>query len=178
MLRIILFVLIPVFLMCGFAESKSTLSKKYTPHGNPGGRHFEDDKDFAKLYKLYEKRKKLLISKKKPQPYKTKEQNDASSGQGGCIVNDKQEDAMVNKHGINLTRLKDAVFIDNSAGNRLAKDQEIKMQEIKQDEQEQKTVPEQQESAGQEKKVSTMNITVKDASSRRRTCLHDPIIDK
>ncbi|WP_341811918.1 TRP75-related protein [Wolbachia endosymbiont (group A) of Conops quadrifasciatus] len=178
MLRIfskVLFIL--MFLVSSFftvhsAEAKSKLSKRYIPPGNPGGANFHTDKDFAESYKLYEKRRELLKKKKSQDRAinkedlikKLKERKIASldnepNEMEACIVDD-EESAMINQHGINITRLKGAVFIDQEP---------VSQYESKQHEQEEKKV-----TSTREKKVSPINITIKETPSRR-TCSHDSI---
>lgn len=175
MLRIfskVLFIL--MFLVSSFftvhsAEAKSKLSKRYIPPGNPGGANFHTDEDFAESYKLYEKRRELLKKKKSQDRAinkedlikKLKEKKIASldnepNDMEACIVDD-EESAMINQHGINIARLKGAVFIDQEP---------VSQYESKQHEQEGNST--------REKKVSPINITIKETPSRR-TCSHDSI---
>ncbi|WP_349968396.1 TRP75-related protein [Wolbachia endosymbiont of Armadillidium arcangelii] len=156
------------------AKSKVKLSKRYIPPGNPGGTNFHIDEDFAESYKLYEKRGEIL-KKKKLQGQsnanvnkedlikKLKEKKIASldnepNDVRACIVED-EEDAMINQHGINLARLKGAVFIDQEPVSQYESEQH-----------------EQEGNSTREKKVSPINITIKETPSRR-TCSHDSITD-
>ncbi|OJH31224.1 hypothetical protein Wxf_01901 [Wolbachia endosymbiont of Armadillidium vulgare] len=156
------------------AKSKVKLSKRYIPPGNPGGTNFHIDEDFAESYKLYEKRREIL-KKKKLQGQsnanvnkedlikKLKEKKIASldnepNDVRACIVED-EEDAMINQHGINLARLKGAVFIDQEPVSQYESEQH-----------------EQEGNSTREKKVSPINITIKETPSRR-TCSHDSITD-
>ncbi|MGL9719009.1 MAG: TRP75-related protein [Wolbachia sp.] len=152
------------------AKSKVKLSKKYVPQGNPGGTNFHEDEDFAESYRLYEKRRELLKKKKlqgqananidkenlakKLREKKIALLNNKPSDMEACIVEDG-EDAMVNRHGINITRLKGAVFIDQAQYE-----------------------GEQLESKQQEGKRATTtrekNVTIKDTSSKK-TCSRDSI---
>ncbi|MDR1139821.1 MAG: TRP75-related protein [Rickettsiales bacterium] len=159
------------------AKSKVKLSKKYVPQGNPGGTNFHEDEDFAESYRLYEKRRELLKKKKlqgrananidkENLAKKLKEKKIAllsskPSDMEACIVED-EEDAMVNQHGINITRLKGAVFIDQAQyeGEQL----ESKRQEGK------------KATATREKKISPINVTIKDTPSKK-TCSRDSIAD-
>ncbi|UPA55180.1 TRP75-related protein [Wolbachia pipientis] len=181
MLRIfskVLFIL--MFLVSSFftvhsAEAKSKLSKRYIPPGNPGGASFHTDEDFAESYKLYEKRRELLKKKKSQDRAinkedlikKLKEKKIASldnepNDMEACIVDD-EESAMINQHGINIARLRGAVFIDQEP---------VFQYENKQHESEQQE--EKKVTSTREKKVSSMNITIKETPSRR-TCSHDSI---
>lgn len=183
MLRIfskVLFIL--MFLVSSFftvhsaeAKSKVKLSKKYIPPGNPGGANFHTDEDFAESYKLYEKRRELLKKKKSQDRAinkedlikKLKEKKIASldnepNDMEACIVDD-EESAMINQHGINIARLKGAVFIDQEP---------VSQYESKQHESEQQEGK--KVTSTREKKVSPINITIKETPSRR-TCSHDSI---
>ncbi|WP_341819637.1 TRP75-related protein [Wolbachia endosymbiont (group A) of Brachyopa scutellaris] len=181
MLRIfskVLFILI--FLVSSFftvhsAEAKSKLSKRYIPPDNPGGANFHTDEDFAESYKLYEKRRELLKKKKLQDRAinkedlikKLKEKKIASldnelNDMEACIVDD-EESAMINQHGINIARLKGAVFIDQEP---------VSQYESKQHESEQQEGK--KVTSTREKKVSPINITIKETPSRR-TCSHDSI---
>jgi len=181
MLRIfskVLFIL--MFLVSSFftvhsAEAKSKLSKRYIPPGNPGGANFHTDEDFAESYKLYEKRRELLKKKKSQDRAinkeglikKLKEKKIASldnepNDMEACIVDD-EESAMINQHGINIARLKGAVFIDQEP---------VFQYESEQHESEQQEGKE--VTSTREKKVSPINITIKETPSRR-TCSHDSI---
>lgn len=181
MLRIfskVLFIL--MFLVSSFftvhsAEAKSKLSKRYIPPGNPGGASFHTDEDFAESYKLYEKRRELLKKKKSQDRAINKEDlikklkekkiaslNNEPNDMEACIVDD-EESAMINQHGINIARLRGAVFIDQEP---------VLQYENKQHESEQQE--EKKVTSTREKKVSPMNITIKKTPSRK-TCSHDSI---
>ncbi|MBA8755188.1 TRP75-related protein [Wolbachia endosymbiont of Drosophila bicornuta] len=181
MLRVfskILFIL--MFLVSSFftvhsAEAKSKLSKRYIPPGNPGGANFHTDEDFAESYKLYEKRRELLKKKKLQDRAINKEDlikklkekkiatldNDTNDMEA-CIVDD-EESTMINQHGINIARLRGAVFIDQES---------VFQYENKQHESEQQE--EKKVTSTREKKVSPINVTIKETPSRR-TCSHDSI---
>ncbi|MDM8335645.1 TRP75-related protein [Wolbachia pipientis] len=162
------------------AKSKVKLSKKYKPPGNPGGASFHEDEDFAESYKLYEKRRELLKKKKlqgrananinrESLAKKLKEKkiavlNKEPSGVEACIIDD-EKDAMVNRHGINIARLKGAVFIDHEPIS------EYKGEQCKGKRQAGKRV-----TATREKKISPINVTIKDTPSKR-TCSRDSIAD-
>lgn len=168
----VLFIL--MFLVSGFftvhsAEAKSKLSKRYIPPGNPGGASFHTDEDFAESYKLYEKRRELLKKKKSQDRAinkedlikKLKEKKIASldnepNDMEACIVDD-EESAMINQHGINIARLRGAVFIDQEPVSQYEHEQEEK-----------------KVTSTREKKVSPINITIKETPSRK-TCSHDSI---
>ncbi|NUX01566.1 hypothetical protein GO685_03595 [Wolbachia endosymbiont of Madathamugadia hiepei] len=159
------------------AKSKVKLSKKYVPQGNPGGANFHEDEDFAESYKLYEKRRELLKKKKlqgrananidkENLAKKLKEKKIALLGNKpsdieACIVED-EKDAMVNQHGINITRLKGAVFIDQAQYE--DEQLESKRQEGK------------KATTTREKKISPINVTIKDTPSKK-TCSRDSIAD-
>ncbi|TLW86276.1 TRP75-related protein [Wolbachia endosymbiont of Drosophila santomea] len=181
MLRVfskILFIL--MFLVSSFftvhsAEAKSKLSKRYIPPGNPGGANFHTDENFAESYKLYEKRRELLKKKKLQDRAinkedlikKLKEKKIASldnepNDMEACIVDD-EESTMINQHGINIARLRGAVFIDQES---------VFQYENKQHESEQQE--EKKVTSTREKKVSPINVTIKETPSRR-TCSHDSI---
>ncbi|BET34918.1 MULTISPECIES: TRP75-related protein [Wolbachia] len=178
----ILFILIFGFFAIHNAEAKSKvkLSKRYIPPGNPGGANFHVDEDFAESYKLYEKRRALLKKKKLQGQInaninkedlikKLKEKKIASldnepNNVGACIVED-EEDAMINQHGINLARLKGAVFIDQEPVS------QYESKQHKSEQQKGKNV-----TSTREKKVSPINVTIKESPSRR-TCSHDSITD-
>lgn len=181
MLRVfskILFIL--MFLVSSFftvhsAEAKSKLSKRYIPPGNPGGANFHTDEDFAESYKLYEKRRELLKKKKLQDRAinkedlikKLKERKIASldnepNDMGACIVDD-EESTMINQHGINIARLRGAVFIDQES---------VFQYENKQHKSEQQE--ERKVTSTREKKVSPINVAIKETPSRR-TCSHDSI---
>lgn len=162
------------------AKSKVKLSKRYIPPGNPGGTNFHADEEFADSYKLYEKRREIL-KKRKLQGQtnvnvnkedlikKLKEKKIASLDKepnevGACIVED-EEDAMINQHGINLARLKGAVFIDQEPVS------QYESKQHKSEQQKGKKV-----TSTREKKVSPINVTIKESPSRR-TCSHDSITD-
>ncbi|QOD38617.1 TRP75-related protein [Candidatus Wolbachia massiliensis] len=188
MLRIlseVLFIL--MFLISSFfitydaeAKSKTKLSERYTPQGNPGGANFHEDEDFAESYKLYKKRRELLKKKKLQDranikinkenlAKKLKEKKIAildnePSDTEVCIVDD-EEDAMVNQYGINIARLKGAIFIDQEP----IVQYEDKQHESKQQEEKKAT-------SVREKKVSPINVTIKDTPSKR-TCSRDSIAD-
>ncbi|MFP3023573.1 MAG: TRP75-related protein [Wolbachia sp.] len=178
----VLFILI--FLVSSFftvhnveAKSKVKLSKRYIPPGNPGGTNFHVDEEFADSYKLYEKRREIL-KKRKLQDLainkedlikKLKEKKIASldnepNNVGACIVEDG-EDAMINQHGINLARLKGAVFIDQEPVS------QYESKQHKSEQQKGKKV-----SSTREKKVSPINVTIRETPSKR-TCSHDSITD-
>lgn len=178
----VLFILIFGFFAIHNAEAKSKvkLSKRYIPPGNPGGANFHADEEFAESYKLYEKRREIL-KKKKLQVQsnaninkedlikKLKEKKIASLDNepnevGACIVED-EEDAMINQHGINLARLKGAVFIDQEPVS------QYESKQHKSEQQKGKKV-----TSTREKKVSPINVTIKETPSRR-TCSHDSITD-
>ncbi|AGJ99341.1 hypothetical protein wNo_09630 [Wolbachia endosymbiont of Drosophila simulans wNo] len=182
----VLFILI--FLVSSFftvhnveAKSKVKLSKKYIPPGNPGGTNFHADEEFADSYKLYEKRREIL-KKRKLQGQtnvnvnkedlikKLKEKKIASldnepNNVGACVVEDG-EDAMINQHGINLARLKGAVFIDQEPVSQYESKQHKKSEQQKG----------KKATSTREKKVSPINVTIKETPSRR-TCSHDSITD-
>ncbi|WP_264338607.1 TRP75-related protein [Wolbachia endosymbiont (group A) of Cheilosia soror] len=181
MLRIfskILFIL--MFLVSSFftvhsAEAKSKLSKRYIPPGNPGGANFHTDEDFAESYKLYEKRRELLKKKKSQDRAINKEDlikklkekkivslDNEPNDMEACIVDD-EESAMINQHGINIARLKGAVFVDQEP---------VSQYENKQHESEQQE--EKKVTSTREKKVSPINVTIKETPSRRM-CSHDSI---
>lgn len=162
------------------AKSKVKLSEKYKPPGNPGGANFHEDEDFAESYKLYEKRRELLKKKKlqgrtnanidkENLAKKLKEKKIAildnePSDVEACIIED-EEDAMVNQHGINIARLKGAVFIDQGPTSQYEGEQrESKQQERK------------KVTAIREKKISPINITIRDTPSKK-TCSNDSITD-
>ncbi|MCV3769321.1 MAG: TRP75-related protein [Wolbachia pipientis] len=176
---------IPMFLISSFliintteAKSKIKLSEKYKPPGNPGGTNFYKDEDFAESYKLYEKRRKLLKKKKLQNQANTninKENlakklkkkinilNNRLSNSEACIINDEKE-AMINQHGINLARLKGAIFIDQEQVPK------YKNEQCKDKYQEETKVK-----ATQEKKNPPINI-VKN-TLLKKTCSHDAITD-
>lgn len=79
-----------------------------------------------------------------------------------CIVDD-EESAVINQHGINIARLKGAVFIDQEP---------VFQYESKQHENEQQEGK--KVTSTREKKVSPINITIKETPSRR-TCSRDSI---
>ncbi|MGL9762148.1 MAG: TRP75-related protein [Wolbachia sp.] len=159
------------------AKSKVKLSKKYVPQGNPGGTNFHEDEDFAESYRLYEKRRELLKKKKlqgrananidkENLAKKLKEKKIAllsnkQSDMEACIVED-EKDAMVNQHGINITRLKGAVFIDQAQYE--SEQLENKRQEGKKD------------TTTREKKISPINVTIKDTTSKK-ICSRDSTAD-
>ncbi|MGL9681821.1 MAG: TRP75-related protein [Wolbachia sp.] len=150
------------------AKSKVKLSKKYIPQGNPGGTNFHEDEDFAESYRLYEKRRELLMKKKlqsranvnidkKKLAKKLKEKKIAlldnkQSNMEACIVED-EKDAMINQHGINITCLKGAIFMDQTQ----YEDEQLenKLQEGK------------KATTTQEKKISPINVTIKDTISKK-----------
>ncbi|MGL9718928.1 MAG: TRP75-related protein [Wolbachia sp.] len=176
----ILMFLVSSFFIVNSAEAKSKvkLSEKYKPTGNPGGTNFHEDEDFAKSYKLYEKRRELLKKKKlqgrananinkENLAKKLKEKkiaildNEPSDAEA-CIVEDEKDD-MVNQHGINIARLKGAVFIDQGPVYEYENEQrEGKQQEGK------------KVTTAREKKISPINVTVKDTTSKK-TCSRDSI---
>lgn len=181
MLRVfskILFIL--MFLVSSFftvhsAEAKSKLSKRYIPPGNPGGANFHTDEDFAESYKLYEKRRELLKKKKlqdrainkedlikKLKERKIASLDNETNDMEACIVDD-EESTMINQHGINIARLRGAVFIDQES---------VFQYENKQHKSEQQE--ERKVTSTREKKVSPINVTIKETPSRR-TCSHDSI---
>jgi hypothetical protein len=188
MLRIfskVLFIL--MFLISSFfiahnaeAKSKVKLSKKYIPPGNPGGTNFHADEDFAESYKLYEKRRELLKKKKlqdranidinkenlvkKLKEKKIASLDHESSDVEACIIDD-EENTMVNQHGINIARLKGAVFIDQEPVSQYEGEQHESEQ------QEEKKV-----TSTREKKISPINVTIKETPSRK-ICSHDSIAD-
>ncbi|MGL9733227.1 MAG: TRP75-related protein [Wolbachia sp.] len=158
------------------AKSKVKLSKKYVPQGNPGGTSFYEDEDFAESYRLYEKRRELLKKKKlqsrananmnkESLAKKLKEKKIAllsnkSNDMKSCMV-ENEKDAMINQHGINITRLKGAVFIDQAQ-------YEDEQFESKQQEGKKSTTI-------REKKKFPINITIKDSTSKK-TCSRDSIV--
>jgi len=171
--------LILMLLICSFfvmynAEARMKLSRKYIPPGNPGGANFNADEEFAESYKLYKKRRELLKKKKlqgKANKKFTKESlaqtlkeknivNSYNEYQEACIVDD-EEDAMIDQYGINLARLKGAVFIDR--------------EEILHDNNEQNRPK--KFSAMQEKKVSPVSVTIQDTSFEKMICTNDSIND-
>ncbi|WCR58180.1 TRP75-related protein [Wolbachia endosymbiont of Ctenocephalides felis wCfeJ] len=160
------------------AKSKIKLSEKYKPPGNPGGANFNEDEDFAESYKLYEKRRELLKKKKlqgradanmkkESLAKKLKEKkiailNNELNDVEACIIDD-EGDAMINQHGINIARLRGAVFIDQGS---------ISQYESGQHEDER---PERKKiTATRRKKISPINIIIKDTQSKK-TCSHDSI---
>ncbi|BEP31488.1 MAG: hypothetical protein WBIAU1_09660 [Wolbachia endosymbiont of Drosophila biauraria] len=157
------------------AEAKSKLSKRYIPPGNPGGANFHTDEDFAESYKLYEKRRELLKKKKlqdrainkedlikKLKERKIASLDNETNDMEACIVDD-EESTMINQHGINIARLRGAVFIDQES---------VFQYENKQHKSEQQE--ERKVTSTREKKVSPINVTIKETPSRR-TCSHDSI---
>ncbi|QKX02994.1 hypothetical protein GOY07_02130 [Wolbachia endosymbiont of Litomosoides sigmodontis] len=142
------------------AKPKIKFSKKYIPPGNPGGVNFHEDEDFAESYKLYEKRRELL-KKKKSQVRTNININKETLAKK---LKEKKEDAMVNQHGINIARLKGAVFIDQGPISQ-RKDEE----QYESEQQEGKKV-----TSTQERKVSPINVTTKNTTSKR-ICSHDSI---
>ncbi len=167
--------LVSSFFTVHSAGAKSKLSKRYIPPGNPGGANFYADKDFAESYKLYEKRRELLKKKKlqdrainkedlikKLKEKKIANLDNESNDTEACIINN-EESALINQHGINIARLKGAVFIDQEP---------VFQYESKQHENEQQE--EKKVTSVQEKKVSPINITIKETPSRR-TCSRDSI---
>lgn len=171
--------LILMLLTCSFfvmynAEARMKLSRKYIPPGNPGGANFNSDEEFAESYKLYKKRRELLKKKKlqgkasknfnkESLAKRLKERNIVNSYdeyQEACTVDD-EVDAMIDQHGVNLARLKGAVFIDreevlrdNNEHNRKKKFSKI-----------------------QEKKISPVNVTIQDTSFEKRICSNNYIND-
>ncbi|QKX01658.1 hypothetical protein GOY13_01735 [Wolbachia endosymbiont of Cruorifilaria tuberocauda] len=173
--------LISTFLIGYSAETKSKLklSEKYKPPGNPGGVNFYEDEDFAESYKLYKKRREILKKKKLQSMINTntsKENlakklekkkvnllnlNREVSNLETCICDDGK-DAMVNQYGINIARLKGAIFIDQEEVYRhVSEQQENKHQE-------KEKVKEVQE------KTSSINVTKKNIPVKK-TCLHKSI---
>ncbi|MDG7056400.1 MAG: TRP75-related protein [Wolbachia endosymbiont of Meromenopon meropis] len=177
----VLFIL--TFLSFGFsvsqnveAKSKVKFSKKYIPPGNPGGASFHEDEDFVESYKLYEKRREILKKKKsqsRTNPNligrnlvrRLREKKSAplynkSNEIKNCTINDG-ENAMINQHGIDIARLKGAVFIDDQP--------QYEEAHLKTKQQERK-----RSIAMLERKISPINITINGASSKK-TCLCDSI---
>lgn len=176
--------LILMLLICSFfimydAEARANLSRKYIPPGNPGGANFNADEEFAESYQLYKKRRELLKKKKlqgKANKKFTKESlaqalkeknivNSYDEYQEACIVDD-EVDSMIDQHGINLARLKGAVFIDR--------------EEVLQysDGQKRFSVGEETKTpVMQEKKISPINVTIQDTSFEKMICAHDSISD-
>ncbi|WP_341808944.1 TRP75-related protein [Wolbachia endosymbiont (group E) of Neria commutata] len=155
------------------AKSKVKLSKKYRPPGNPGGVNFHADEDFAESYKLYEKRRATLKKRKSQERAdihinkeklinKLKEKKiisleNESSNEEVCIINN-EENTMINQHGINIARLKGAVFVDDSYQGPIFQYQQ----------------EEKKNSSAREKKISPINVTIKEALPKG-VCSHDSI---
>lgn len=161
-------------------EAKTKLSKKYIPQGNPDGTNFYADEDFVESYKLYKKRRELLEKKKlqaknnkninKKNLIKTLKEkhivdfNDESNYQKDC-VNVDTENSMINKHGIDLARLKGAAFIDQLQNQ----DEQLEKKKVSSTQEKKKI------SSIQEKKISKINVSIQDNSSKRGLCSHDSI---
>ncbi|MDN5247566.1 MAG: TRP75-related protein [Wolbachia endosymbiont of Tyrophagus putrescentiae] len=163
----ILFILICLVIAFD-SEAKSKLSKKYTPPGNPGGDDFYADEEFAESYNLYKKRRELLKKKKLQgkantgttkghlnKELKSKKIVNFYNYQDACLVDDEKT-AMLNKHGVNVARLKGAVFIDNEDK------QESVITKL---------------TSVQEKRISPVKVVINDPSPKRRVCSHDSIAD-
>jgi hypothetical protein len=177
-LFILTFLASSFFVVHNAEAAKIKLSDKYRPPGNPGGTNFYADEDFAESYKLYEKRRELLKKKKlqnradvinkenlikKLREKKIIDLNDASGHyEEACIIDEEGGDAVINQHGIDITRLKGAVFIDDSY-------QESDFQY------ESKQPKEKKSTAVQEKKISPVNVTIKENSLKKMICSHDSI---
>ncbi|WP_168463994.1 TRP75-related protein [Wolbachia endosymbiont of Ctenocephalides felis wCfeT] len=162
------------------AKSKVHLSKRYIPPGNPGGKDFHTDEEFAESYKLYEKRRELLKKKKLQDRAnarvskedlieKLKEKriaSELSDDAEACVVDDEDDD-MVNQHGINIARLKGAVFIDQDYDFQDENEQQYSQQ---------KGVRKEVKNAAstREKKISPVNVTIKETPSKGM-CSHDSI---
>lgn len=162
------------------AKSKVKLSRRYIPPGNPGGVNFHADEDFAESYKLYEKRREILKKKKlrdqsssnvdkeglvkKLKEKKIANLDNEPNDVGACMVDD-EKDAMINQHGIDLTRLKGAVVMDQEPVS------QYESKQHKSEQQRGKKV-----TSMREKKISPINVTIKETPSRR-TCSHDSITD-
>lgn len=159
------------------AKPKVKLSKKYRPPGNPGGTNFHADEDFAESYKLYEKRRAILKKKKLQDQADVKRNKEAivkklrekkiisldneSSSEEVCIIDD-EENTMVNQHGINIARLRGAVFIDDSYQEPIPRHQQEEQQEGR------------KVAQSREKKISPISITIKE-TPQKGICSYDSI---
>ncbi len=176
-LFILIFLVFSFFIVCSTeAKSKLKLSEKYKPPGNPGGVNFHEDENFVESYKLYKKRRELLKKKKlqsrvnadvskenlakKLEKRKIAILNNRLSALEACIVDDGKE-AMINRYGIDIARLKGATFID-----------QWQISKYKNEQLEDKRQEEKKVKAAQEKKNFPMNVTIKNMPLKK-TCSHD-----
>lgn len=164
------------------AKSKVKLSRKYIPPGNPGGANFHADEEFAESYKLYEKRRELMKKKKIKEKMSTdisKENliknlqekkiaslNKESDNVESCIIDD-EENTMVNQHGVNVARLKGAIFIDDSYQDPIYQDENGQVEDNQR---------EKKPASTREKKVSPLSVTIEE-STPKGTCSRDSLSD-
>lgn len=164
------------------AKSKVKLSRKYIPPGNPGGANFHADEEFAESYKLYEKRRELMKKKKIKDRMNTdakkehlmkelKEKkiaslNKESDNVESCIIDD-EENTMVNQHGVNVARLKGAIFIDDSYQDSVYQNENGQVEDNQQ---------EKKPASAREKKVSPLNVTIEE-STPKGMCSRDSLPD-
>ncbi|MBV0899392.1 MAG: TRP75-related protein [Wolbachia endosymbiont of Fragariocoptes setiger] len=154
-----------VLLSTEHLEAKVKLSKKYTPTGNPGGIQFNEDENFAESYEIYEKRRKILEKKKNYINKNKKLSEKKIKGQKLSYPIREQKppigdenSTMVNQHGIDLARLKGAIFIDQQQVH-------------------QKKNKEQKKIASSEKKNHPIKVPIKDASLEKKVCSHDSVLN-
>lgn len=165
------------------AKSKVKLSRKYIPPGNPGGTNFHADEEFAESYKLYEKRRELMKKKKikdrvtadakkehlmkNLKEKKIASHNKESDNVESCIIDD-EENTMVNQHGVNVARLKGAIFIDDLYQDPIYQDENGQVE----DNQREKKIA----APTREKKVSPLSVTIEE-STPKGICSRDSLSD-
>ncbi|CAD7002211.1 unnamed protein product [Ceratitis capitata] len=155
-----------------FGDQISVLALLNSLIGNPGGVNFHEDENFVESYKLYKKRRELLKKKKlqsrvnadvskenlakKLEKRKIAILNNRLSALEACIVDDGKE-AMINRYGIDIARLKGATFIDQG-----------QISKYKNEQLEDKRQEEKKFKAAQEKKNFPMNVTIKNMPLKKR----------
>ncbi|QXK91995.1 hypothetical protein HL033_00160 [Neoehrlichia mikurensis] len=113
-----LLIIVMILVSSCFRSSVLHFSKKYTPIYNPGGEYFYSDKDFYNAYNLYKKRREMFLQK---DVNKNLDSNKSNKNEFSNIaIMDKLEeygstdlkDAMINRDGIDLSKLDGAKFIE------------------------------------------------------------------
>ncbi|WCR53845.1 MAG: hypothetical protein PG981_000867 [Wolbachia endosymbiont of Ctenocephalides orientis wCori] len=93
--------------------------------------------------------------------------NKESDNVESCIIDD-EENIMVNQHGVNVARLKGAIFIDDSYQDPVYQNENEQVE----DNQQEKKIP----ASTREKKVSPLNVTIEE-STPKGMCSRDSLPD-
>ena len=109
---------------CFVGKYAFEMSRNYRPVYNPGGHLFEEDEDFARSYELYKKRREDLQNSGDSAAHNEQKKKRLTEAEKRKVVGrlrrhgvkvaavDDNKGDMVNKEGIDLSRVKGARFID------------------------------------------------------------------